>query len=143
MFSGYLSYSLLAVGAYALVAPLMRVATTGPNAIPSDVAAAISNAILVVAAVGIVVVGDQEFAPHVGSPKTVHVLLAGLCLAVGILAYYRALALGPVSVVTPIFATFLVFSSAIGVLLLGESLTVRKAAGICFAVLGVYLVAGS
>ena len=143
MFSGYVSYSLLAVGAYALVAPLMRVATTGPNAIPSDVAAAVSNTVLVAAAVGVVVFSDQEFAPHVGNPKTVHVLLAGLCLAVGILAYYRALSLGPISVVTPIFATFLVFSSAIGVLVLGESLTLRKAAGIGFTMLGVYLVAGS
>ncbi|GAB3417468.1 EamA family transporter [Haloparvum alkalitolerans] len=139
----YLPYSLLALGAYALVAPLMRFATSGQNAVPSDVAAAISNLVLVAAALGVVAATGQQVTPHLSGPKTPYVLAAGLCLAVGILAYYRALALGPVSVVTPIFATFLVFSSVIGVAALGESLTAKKAAGILFATLGVYLVATS
>ncbi|MFC6614592.1 EamA family transporter [Halopenitus salinus] len=136
----YLPYSLLAVSAYALVAPLMRVATSGADAIPSDVAAAISNVILVAAALAIAVAGGHDVAAHLASPKVGYVVAAGACLAVGILAYYRALALGPVSVVTPIFATFLVFSSIIGILALGESLTARKAIGILLAIGGVYLV---
>ncbi|WP_280536204.1 EamA family transporter [Halopenitus sp. POP-27] len=136
----YVPYSLLAVAAYALVAPLMRIATSGSNAIPSDVAAAISNLILVVAAVAVVLFSGQDLAGHLGSPKVVYVLGAGCFLAVGILSYYRALALGPVSVVTPIFATFLVFSSVIGIAALGESLTLQKAVGIAFAIGGVYLV---
>ena len=70
-------------------------------------------------------------------------LAAGVFLGIGILALYRSLALGPVSVVTPIFAMFLVFSSVIGFLLLGESFTPRKALGIAFAVASVYLVSGA
>ncbi|QHS16093.1 EamA family transporter [Halopenitus persicus] len=136
----YVPYSLLAVAAYALVAPLMRIATSGANAIPSDVAAAISNIILVAAAIAVVLVSGQDFTGHVGNPKVVYVLGAGCFLAIGILSYYRALALGPVSVVTPIFATFLVFSSVIGVLALGESVTLRKVVGIVCAIGGVYLV---
>ena len=48
-----------------------------------------------------------------------------------------------VSVVTPIFAMFLVFSSAIGVLVLGKEFTTRKVPGICFAMLAVYFISGA
>ena len=139
----YLPYALLAMGAYALVSPLMRVATTGPNAVPSDAAVIVSNTLLVAMAVGVVWYTGQGFTEHLNSPKVVHVLAAGVFLGIGILALYRALALGPVSVVTPIFAMFLVFSSVIGFLFLGESFTARKALGIVFAALAVYLVSGA
>ncbi len=139
----YLPYALLAMGAYALVSPLMRVATTGPNAVPSDVAVVVSNTLLVAMALGVLWYTDQGFVGHLSSPKLLHVLAAGVFLGIGILALYRALALGPVSVVTPVFAMFLVFSSVIGFLLLGESFTARKAVGIVFAVLAIYLVSGA
>ena len=139
----YLPYALLAMGAYAFVSPLMRVATTGPDAVPSDVAVVVSNTLLVAMALGVLAYTGQEFVVHLGSPKIPYVLAAGVFLGVGILALYRSLALGPVSVVTPIFATFLVFSSLIGVALLGESFSARKALGIAFAVLSVYLVSGT
>jgi len=115
----YLPYALLAMGAYALVSPLMRVATTGPNAVPSDVAVVISNSLLICMAVGVLAYTGQGFVGHLTSPKIVHVLAAGVFLGIGILALYRSLALGPVSVVTPIFAMFLVFSSVIGFVFLG------------------------
>ncbi|MWV65155.1 EamA family transporter [Halorubrum sp. JWXQ-INN 858] len=139
----YLPYALLAMGAYALVSPLMRVATTGPDAVPSDVAVVISNVLLVTMAGGVLVYTGQGFTTHLGSPKVLHVLAAGVFLGIGILALYRSLALGPVSVVTPIFAMFLVFSSLIGVLVLGESFSARKALGIVFAIVAVYLVSGA
>ncbi|GAB3698209.1 EamA family transporter [Halorubrum pallidum] len=139
----YLPYALIAMGAYAFVSPLMRVATTGPDAVPSDVAVVVSNTLLVAMALGVLAYTDQGFTAHLGSPKIPYVLAAGLFLGIGILALYRSLALGPVSVVTPVFAMFLVFSSVIGFLVLGESFTARKALGIVFAVVSVYLVSGA
>jgi transporter family protein len=139
----YLPYALLAMAAYALVSPLMRIATTGSDAVPSDVAVIISNTLLIAIAIGVVWYTGQGFTTHLGSPKMVHVLAAGVFLAIGILALYRSVSLGPVSVVTPIFALFLVFSSLIGVVLLGESFSARKALGIGFAVVSVYLVSGA
>ncbi len=143
MTGSYLPYALLAMGAYALVSPLMRVATTGPDAVPSDVAVVISNVLLVAMATGVVLYTGQGFSGALSSPKLRHVLAAGVFLGIGILALYRSLALGPVSVVTPIFAMFLVFSSLIGIVVLGESFTLRKGLGIVFAVLAVYLVSGT
>ena len=142
MDSAYLFYALLAMGAYALVPPLMRIATTGSNAIPSDVAVVISNGLLIVMALGVVWYTNQRFTEHLTSPNMVYVLAAGFFLGVGILALYHSLALGPVSVVTPIFAMFLVFSSVIGFFVLGEDFTARKGLGILFAVLAIYLVSG-
>lgn len=139
----YLPYALLAMGAYAFVSPLMRVATTGSGAVPSDVAVVVSNTLLIMMALSVVWYTDQGFAAHLSSPKMAYVLTAGFFLGIGILALYRSLALGPVSVVTPIFAMFLVFSSVIGFLVLGEEFTARKALGIVFAVLAVYFVSSA
>lgn len=137
---GYLPWAMLALVGYTLVPVLLRVATTGPNAVPSDVAVIISNGVLLVLATGVVLGTEQRITPHLSSPKLWYVLAGGLGLGVGILAYYRALALGPVSVVTPVFGMFLVTSSVVGVVALGEPLTVRKVVGIGLAVVAVYLV---
>lgn len=138
MNSGYLPWAFLGLLAYTFVAPLMKVAT---SAIPSNVAVFISNLILVGAAGVVVLFTDGSVTPYLTHPKAPYAYAAGLALAVGIIAYYRALAVGPVSVVTPIFGMFLVTSSLIGITVLGESLTIRKAAGIGFAILAVYLTA--
>lgn len=134
----YLPWAILALIAYTFVAPLMSIATTE---IPSDVAVVISNGMLMVAAIGVVAVSREPVFEYVTHPDIPYALAAGVCLAVGILAYYRALAMGPVSVVVPVFGMFIVTSSLIGFLVLDEPVTTRKIAGIGFAVLAVYLTA--
>jgi transporter family protein len=136
----YLPWAVVALAAYTLVPLLMRVATTGTDAIPSDVATIISNSILVVAALAVVAGTNQRVIPHLGSSKLPYAVAAGVFLAIGILAYYRALALGPVSVVTPVFGLFLITSSILGIVVLDESVTARKLMGIGFAVLAIYFV---
>ena len=137
---GYLQWSVLALLAYSAVAPPVGFATTGNPRIPSFVAALVTNGLLLVATVAVVLYQGQSVTAYLGHPKAPYLYLAGVFLAVGILAYYRALSLGPVSAVVPIFGTFLVISSVVGVLFLNESLTARKVAGIGCAVLGIYLV---
>lgn len=135
----YLPWSILALVAYSAVPPLMKVAT---REIPSDVAALISNTVLVVVTLAVVTVAGESVPAYLTHRKAPYVYAAGLFLAVGILAYYRALALGPVSVVAPIFGMFLVTSAVLGIALLDEPLTARKAAGIVLAGVAVYLTAG-
>jgi transporter family protein len=134
---GYLAYAVLALVSYTLVAPLTKLATRD---LSSDVVALVTNGMLVLAALGVVLATDRSLTEAVTHPDAKYMLAAGVCLAVGILAYYRALALGPVSVVVPVFGMFLVTSSLVGVAFLGESFTGRKAAGILLAVVAVYLV---
>jgi transporter family protein len=73
----------------------------------------------------------------------VYVIGAGVFLTVGVLTYFYALSIGPVSVVAPIFGMFLVGSAVIGMVALGEAVTVRKVAGLGLAALAVYLTAGT
>ncbi|MEZ3115074.1 EamA family transporter [Halobaculum sp. MBLA0147] len=138
----YLPWAVVALVAYSFVPPLLNRATTGAGAVPSNVAALVSNGILVIVTLGVIAVQGESVVEHVRKPEMAFVAASGLFLAVGILSYYRALSLGPVSVVTPVFGMFLVLASVVGVALLNESLTARKVVGIGLAVLAVVLVAG-
>jgi len=69
-----------------------------------------------------------------------HVVAQGIPLTVGLLAYYRVLELGPVSIVVPIYGLLMVVSSVIGVIAFDEKITPRKGAGIFFSILAIVLV---
>jgi len=69
-------------------------------------------------------------------------VVGGIASAVGIVAFYRALAIGAMSVVAPIIATAAVVPVAVG-LLLGERPGVAAYAGMALAVAGVALVSWS
>ena len=132
----YFLWALLALVAYTLVPPLVKLATA---AIPSDVVLLVSNGILVLTAVGIILVSDVSVAPYLTHDRAIYAYGAGVALTVGIVSYYRALAAGPVSVVVPIFGMFIATSSIVGITFLDEPLTARKAAGVALAVVAVYL----
>jgi len=132
----YLLWAVLALIAYTLVPPLVKLATA---TIPSDVVLVISNGILVVVALGIILANDVSVAPYLTDGQAIYAYGAGIALTVGIVSYYRALAAGPVSVVVPIFGMFIATSSIIGIAFLDEPLTGRKVAGIGLAIAAVYL----
>lgn len=132
----YLLLSIVALAGYSLVAPLLKL---GMRTIPSTVAVFLSNSVLIVLIGGLLLVNDASLRPYLNHPKTPYIVAMGVSLAVGLLAYYRALALGPVSIVVPIYGLFIAVSSLIGIVALGESLTARKAASIVFAVLAILL----
>lgn len=133
----YILWSLLALVSYALVAPLVSIAT---NDIPSEVVVVTTNGILVLAAGFVLLVSDVSVSQYLTDEAAPYMYAAGIVLAVSIIAYYRALELGPVSVVVPIFGTFLVLSSIIGIIALEESVTGRKVAGILLAGVAIWLV---
>lgn len=134
----YLPYALVALVAYTFVAPLTKLATRD---LPSSTVALVTNGMLAVAALGVVLATRGDLAGALTHPDAKYMYAAGAFLSVGILAYYRALSLGPVSVVVPVFGTFLVTSAAAGVVLLDEPLTARKVLGVALAVIAIYLVA--
>ncbi len=138
----YLPWAVLSLVAYSAVPPLVSAATNGEGAIPTTVAVVVSNGILLVVGVGLMLWTGNSLLATLDHPKFPHVVAAGAFLTVGILAYYRALALGPVSVVTPIFATFLVGSAVVGVVFLDETVTARRALAAAFALAAVYLASG-
>lgn len=132
----YLLLALLAFATYSLVAPLLKVAM---EVIPSTAAVFISNGVMLFLLGGILLVTRQSPLPYLSDPMTPYIVAWGIALAVGLLAYYRALELGPVSVVVPIYGLFIAVSSIIGIIVFQESLTRRKVASIAFAVLAIVL----
>jgi len=134
----YTVWVLLALAAYTAFPPLIDVATRD---IPSDVAAVVANLMLVVGGLVLVVLSGEQFLTYLTHESAPYMYLGGVFLAIGILAYYRALALGPVSTVTPIFGLFIVTSSVLSILFLDESLTAKKGLGIVFAALAIALLA--
>jgi len=132
----YLVWALVALCAYSLVPPLSKLAADG---IPIMVVALGANVTITVVNLVVVLSLGEGLESSPWSPQVLYMLLAGVFLSVGVLSYFQALDTGPVSVVTPIFGMFLVGSSAIGILVLGEAVTVRKLVGLGLAALAVFL----
>lgn len=132
----YLLLALTAFVTYSLVAPVLKVAM---RTLPSTTAVFLSNLTMFVLIGGLLAYRRAPLRTYLGHPRLPYVVAWGVLLAVGLLSYYRALALGPVSVVVPVYGLFIVVSSLVGVVALDETLTVRKAAGVGFAVLAIAL----
>ena len=66
-------------------------------------------------------------------------LVAGVFGAVGAIAFYVGLNAGRTAIVTTISALYFVVAAVIGVVVLGETVGVRDAAGVGFAVIAVLL----
>ena len=135
----YLWWALFSVLAYALVAPLVSIATSD---IPSEVVVVTTNGILFVTAAALLVFSDVSVSGYLVHESAQYMYAAGVLLAVAIVAYYRALELGPVSVVAPIFGTFFVLSAIIGIVFLEEPFTLRKGLGVVLAGVAIWLVSG-
>lgn len=133
----YLVYSGVAFVAYSLVAPLLKVAMVE---LPSTVAVFLSNSIMLLILGVILLSRKQSPFSYLRHSKGRYTLVTGVVLAVALLTYYRALALGPVSVVVPIFGLYIAVSSFIGFLLLDEVMTPRKLAGIGSGVLAIIFI---
>lgn len=132
----YLAWAVVALVGYSIFTPLASLAT---EEIPSTVVALVANSMLALAAAGVIIYRDEPVVPHLVGGNAVYMYAAGVFLSVGILAYYQALGAGPVSVVVPVFAMFLVGSSLLGVVFLHDPLSWKKAVGILLAAVGVYL----
>jgi transporter family protein len=135
----YVTYAVIALVTYGLVAPVVSFAMED---IPSEVAVVVTNSILVVMALAVAVTQDQSVTEYVGHDRFPYLILGGILLGIGIMAYYKALELGPVSVVVPVYGMFIALSSIMGFLVFEEVLTARKALGILFGLVAIYLTAG-
>ncbi len=65
----------------------------------------------------------------------------GIALTVAVMSLFRALSLGPASIVVPVYGMFIVGGAILGILFLHEPVTMRKVFGISFAALSIFLMA--
>jgi transporter family protein len=133
---GYLGMTIVALVAYTVFPLLVNRAS---QEIPISVVTLVATTMLAVGSLLVVIYQDVDVLPYLTSARAPSVYVAGLALTVGIIAYYHALANGPVSVVVPVFGMFVVTSSILSILLLNESFTLRKGLGIVFAAIATYI----
>jgi transporter family protein len=79
----------------------------------------------------------RGFTPAVGLAGA-----AGVALAVAVSSLFLALSLGPASVVVPVYGMFIARGAILGMVVLGEPVTVRKLMGLALAVASIVLIAG-
>ncbi|MGQ3411818.1 EamA family transporter [Natrinema sp. LN54] len=132
----YLGLSLVACLTYSLVAPLISVAMTD---LPSTLAVFLSNAVMFVTIGLVIAYRGLSVRPYLSHPRTPYIGAMGVLLTIGLLTYYRALELGPVSIVVPIYGLFIVISSLAGIVAFDETVTPRKIAAILLSVLAIVL----
>lgn len=70
-------------------------------------------------------------------------IFTGLCAALGYFAFYRALEIGPIAIVSPISATSSTFTLTLSVLILQEQLTPGRMGLVMLVILGLVLASSS
>ncbi len=131
-------YALLSAVFAALTAILAKIGVRG---IDSNVATAVRTGIVFVFAWGIVVAqGNLGLVAQLPRPTWVFLGLSGLATGISWLFYFRALQLGTASLVSAVDKSSLALTIVLAVLLLGETLTLRTAAGCALIVGGTALI---
>jgi len=136
------NWKLFALGS-ALFAGLTAVlAKLGVEDIPSNLATLIRTAVIILFLTALVGFrGEWRDLGHLPSRSLIFLLLSGLATGLSWVCYYRALQLGPASLVTPIDKLSLVVAVLLSVLFLGERLTFWQWVGSGLITAGVVLVA--
>ncbi len=130
----WLGFSLLSLGLWGVWGFLSKVAT---RCLPPQTVylLAISGHLLVVA---YLLMGPGVTLPRHGGGIAASVG-AGVCMAVGLLCFLHALAQGQAAAVVPLTALYPVITVILSVVLLQESFTLRRLAGVTLAMGAVWL----
>jgi len=133
-----LIWALISLVFCSLMPPLVKSAM---KEVPSYVAVTVTNAILRSLAFVVAKAQGYSFTEHLSLDQpSIMPYAAGAVLAVAIISYYKALELGPISSVVPIYGMYIVLSSLVGFIVLKESITPTKGMGLLCAVLAVILI---
>ena len=138
-FSSWTFWALLSAVFAALTAIFAKVGIENLN---SDFATLLRTVVVLVSLALILYATGQYQSLGSISPKSyLFLLLSGLATGASWLCYFRALKLGPASLVAPVDKLSVVFVALIGVALLGEKLDLRQWGGIGLITAGVVLLA--
>ena len=139
MTSSWLFWALLAAAFAALTAIFGKLGVEQVNA---DFATLLRTLVVVVVLAAIVLAtGQAQPLASIAGRSYLFLLLSGLATGLSWLCYYRALKLGPASLVAPVDKLSVVLVAIFGVALLGERLDLRQWCGIAAIGGGVLLLA--
>ncbi len=139
-----MSWQLFALGSAFFAGLTAIFGKLGVAELNSNLATFIRTVIVLAMTMGIVSLrGEWQLPRSMEIRPVVFLILSGIATGLSWLFYYRALQLAPVSLVAPIDKLSLVFAIVLGVVFLGEVLTVKLAVGALLIVSGVLVLAWS
>ena len=141
----YIGWAVLGMAGYSVVTLLVKLATRSGQ-FSSYLVLAMASLVVVTTAVSIVILrGDaRALQPRdFTSPSALWAYGTGIALAIAVTSLFRALSLGPASIVVPIYGMFIVGGAVLGMVFLDEPANPRKLLGIGLAVVSIFLIATS
>lgn len=139
-----MSWQLFALGSAFFAGLTAIFGKLGVAELNSNLATFIRTVIVLAMTMGIVSLrGEWQLPRSMEIRPVVFLILSGIATGLSWLFYYRALQLAPVSLVAPIDKLSVVFAIVLGVVFLGEVLTVKLAVGALLIVSGVLVLAWS
>lgn len=114
------------------------VGNAASESIDPRTAAAISYLVATPLAIGYVIVSDASLV--ITARGGLLAAVAGLLTGIGLIATYTGLSIGSTTVVSTLGAMYFVVSAIIGMVILGDEVTMTRLVGIAFAAIGVVLV---
>ncbi len=140
MSQSYVLWALLGMASYSLTTLLTKFA--GRAGLPASVTVAIATTVVCAFCWLIVVMRVQTglLLHSLPRPSGAWALATGLTLAVAVTSLFRALELGPASVVVPIYGMFIVGGFLLAVVFLDEPITAPKGLGIGAALASIVLI---
>lgn len=140
MTQSHIFWAVLGMLGYSATTLLVKFAVR--TGLPSTVVVAIATSIVTVTCWLVVAAHGQmgELVQSLGTTAGAWSLGAGIAMAVAVTSLFRALQLGPATVVVPVYGMFIVGGFVLGVVFLGETVTPTKLVGLVAAVSGIYLI---
>lgn len=139
-----MSWQLFALGSAFFAGLTAIFGKLGVAELNSNLATLIRTVIVLAMTIGIVSLrGEWQFPRSMEIRPVVFLILSGIATGLSWLFYYRALQLAPVSLVAPIDKLSVVFAIMLGVVFLGEVLTVKLVVGALLIVSGMLILAWS
>ncbi|MCO8268267.1 EamA family transporter [Haloferax prahovense] len=114
------------------------VGNAASESIDPRTAAAISYLVAALLAFGFIIVSDASLTVTARGGLLAGV--AGLFTGIGLISMYIGFTRGSTTVVSTLGAMYFVVAAVLGILVLGENVTLTKLTGIAFAVVGIVLV---
>jgi transporter family protein len=141
----YVYWALLGMVGYSATTLFVKFAV-GKGAFSSFVVLSIAVAVVVITVWAITALkGDFKglSGGRIKSAATAWSIATGAVLALAVISLFKALSMGPASVVVPIYGMFIVGGAVLGMVFLKEPVSPVKILGILLAVAGVYLITKS
>ena len=122
-----------------LTAVLAKVGVVG---LPSNTATLIRTIVIMMFLIPLVLIRREWVNPFtLNSRVLIFLILSGIATGFSWICYFRALQLGPASVVAPIDKLSLLFAVVLAILFLGERLSLYQWGGVIFMSFGALLIA--